>query len=540
MPLPASRWLPAPLRTALLTGLLSAAPGLAFAGSVAVPPLVSSGVDAKQTHNLTSLIASELDFMAEFEGSKHLTKKPAGFGASCLASGGCLGKVASGAGSTATVAGAVSRKGSTLDFYLVYAEGSSIVRTKEFSLEDSPSSVADGMTGAVRALVTGQSPKAAAAAASGKVDDDAFEDPYDDDESFIVAPPVSRRIPTDSDGSRSNELDDFEFDPEEERRKAEEEERARIAAVEARERQEAEARRQREAEEEERRRAALLVARQEEEAQDEEDDFDDFDLSFGGGVVSVDEAKDEDEEDDRSGAFVAAPPPPRSSRSNSSSRDSSPRSSSSRSDRGGGYDDLDSSPSRDRGSERDRSSSRDRGTAGRSGSDRGSRDSSEDVSPRVTLTPHIGYSYFQSFNFLTYGAELGVLPTENLQILAGIDVYSTRRAVPIELQEQGYPPYTWNSILPFNFGAVYKFSGKVRPYVGGDVLLIPGLVQGEGGLGTGLRVRGGVDIYFTDNLGINFNAAAGFLAGKSLEAVNPEAGTSGLTPQITTGLVLAF
>jgi hypothetical protein len=539
MPLPASRWLPAPLRTALLTGLLSVAPGLAFAGSVAVPPLVSSGVDAKQTHNLTSLIASELDFMAEFEGSKHLMKKPAGFGASCLASGGCLGKVASGAGSTATVAGAVSRKGSALDFYLVYAEGSSIVRTKEFSLQDSPSAVADGMSSAVRELVTGQSQKAAAAAASGKVDDDAFEDPYDEDESFIVAPPVSRRIPTESQGSRSNELDDFEFDPEEERRKAEEEERARIAAVEARQRQEAEERRQREAEEEERRRAALLVARQEEEAQSEDEDFDDFDLSFGGGVVSVDEAKDEDEEDDRGGAFVAAPPPPRSSRSSSGSRDSSPRSSSSRSDRGG-YDDLDGGPSRASNSSRDRNSSRDKSSGSRGGSDRGSRDSSEDVSPRVTLTPHMGYSYFQSFHFLTYGAELGVLPTENLQILAGIDVYSTRRAVPIELQEQGYPPYTWNSILPFNFGAVYKFSGKVRPYVGGDVLLIPGLVQGEGGLGTGLRVRGGVDIYFTDNLGINFNAAAGFLAGKSLEAVNPEAGTSGLTPQVTTGIVLAF
>lgn len=538
---------PCPPRRSWPAALLLAAgflPSVALAGSVAVPPLIASGVDAKQTHNLTSLIASELDFMSEFEGSKHLTSKPAGFGASCLGSGGCLGKVASGAGSSATIAGAVSRKSGQLDFYLVYAEGSAIVRTKEFALEDSPSALADGISAHVRELVTGQSRKAAAAAASGKVNDDAFEDPYEDD-SFVVAAPVSRRIPTNS-GGGSNELDDFEFDPEEDARKrAEEEERARIAAVEARQRQEAEARRQREAEEEERRRAALLLARQQEEeraAQQQEDEsFEDFDLAFGGGVVSVDEAQDaarrqEEEEERRRAAAVAAAP--RRDSSSSSRSPSRLKEDPDRFDEPRRYDDLDgpsSSNSRDRRSSND-TARVDRGSS----SSRGGRSSSDDVSPRVTLTPHFGYSYFQSFNFITYGGELGILPTENLELLAGIDVYSTRREVPIELQEQGYPPYTWNSILPFNFGAVYKFSGRLRPYIGGDVLLIPGLVQGEGGLGTGLRVRTGLDYYVTDNFGLNANLAVGFLAGKSLEAVDPDGDTSGVTPQFTVGTVFAF
>lgn len=515
---------------ALLAACAWAVPGGALAGSVAVPPLVSSGVDAKQTYNLTSLIASELDFMSEFEGATQLSSPPAGFNGSCTASGSCLGKVAAGAGSSATVAGAVSKKGENLDFFLVYADGSKIVRNAEFSLPNSPSAVADGLTSKIRELVTGQTPKAAAAAASGTVSDDAF-DGYEEDE-FVMAAGVSRRIPTSS-GNRSTELDDFDPDAEdrraaEEQARREEEERARVAAVEAQQRQAAEERRQREVEEEERRRAAVLVARQQDE-EPEEDDFEDFDLSFGGGVVSVDEASSAREEEDRRAAAVA--PLPRQN----NTREQPSRSSSSRA----GYDDLDGPSERDQSpresQSRDSRDSRDSRSGGGS-----TRDSSDDVTARVTVTGRVGYSRFQALNFATYGAELGVLPTENLTILAGVEGYSTRRVVPLELQELGYPPYTWNSILPLNFGAVYMFSGRIRPYVGGDVIVIPGLVQGQQGVATGLRLRGGANFFFTDSLGFNLNAAAGFLTGKTLEAVNPDVETSGFTPQINMGLVLAL
>ena len=131
------------------------------------------------------------------------------------------------------------------------------------------------------------------------------------------------------------------------------------------------------------------------------------------------------------------------------------------------------------------------------------------------------------------------MPT--LAILAGVEGYSTKREIPVEIQkEEGLPPEQWNTILPLNLGAVYKFEGKTRPYLGGDMVFIPGYVRGANGMAVGMRFRGGADVYFSDAVGLNFNLAMGILTGKNLDAVDDAASTSALMPQLSAGLLFAF
>ena len=506
------------LGASLLLALLLA-PATAAATEVAVPRLLGDGVDDKQLSGWTSSISSELDFMSEFTGATELGKKPAGFSASCLSSGSCLSKVAGSAGCDATVAGAVSRKRGTLDFYLVYADGAKIVRTKEFSVEDSPSKVADALSVKLSELITGASHDAAAVAAAGTVDEDAFDDGFDDEDAVFVAPVggVSRRIPTSSSGG-SDELDDFSLDEEEDDRRG----GAAVVAAPPPQRTPPPPPPQKPAPE---------PAPAEEE----------FSFALGGGVVSVDEAMTDDgsaqEEDDRGGGAIVAAgyggsrsserPPP---------RESAPRTAPARRDTREGYDDLDGGGSRDRGRT---DASRGVDSSDRARVDRGGGSSSD--APTVSVTGRLGYSRFQAFNFVTYGGEVGVHPIDNLVVLAGIEGYSVRRDVPQELQDAGAPPVVWNSIMPINVGAAYKFlNDPARPYVGGDLLIIPGYVQDATGAATGLRIRGGVDLMVNESFGFNLNGALGIWSGKEFDQLDDEFSTSAMVPQFSAGTVVAF
>lgn len=199
----------------------------------------------------------------------------------------------------------------------------------------------------------------------------------------------------------------------------------------------------------------------------------------------------------------------------------------------GGYDDLDGGPTRERPEPR-RVDSSDRARVDRS------RSGSSDA-PTVSVTGRVGYSRFQTFNFVTYGAEIGVHPVENLAVLAGLEGYSVRRDVPQELQDAGAPPVVWNSIMPINIGAAYKFfNDPIRPYVGGDMLIIPGYVQDASGAAIGLRVRGGFDYMVADNFGLNINAALGIWSGKEFDRLDAEFSTSAMVPQLSMGTVVAF
>ncbi|MBO85709.1 MAG: hypothetical protein CL927_10145 [Deltaproteobacteria bacterium] len=513
--------MPSPLlfrsRIAGAAGLLAllSIPTAASAVEVAIPRLIGNGVADKQLAAWTSTISSELDFRPEFTGATELGKGAGGFSANCLASGSCLSRVANTAGCDATVAGAVSRKGETLDFYLVYADGASIVRTKEFSVENSPMAVSDTISAKLAELITGQSREDKQAAAAGTVDAGAFDEGFDEDfeDDAVVMAPVtsSRRIPTNSDGG-SDELDDFSLDePEEDRR-----------------------------------RTAAVVAPpppppppppkakpappppppppppEEEE----------FSFSLGGGVVSVDEATDAEEDDDIViGGYASQPS------SSSSSRAKPTREPPAREARQS-YDDLDGNSSREERT-RERPEPRRVESSDRARVDR-SR-SSQSSAPTVSIAGRVGYSRFQAFNFVTYGAEIAVHPLENLAVLAGLEGYSVRRDVPQELQDAGAPPVVWNSIMPINIGAAYKFfNDPIRPYVGGDMLIIPGYVQDASGAAIGLRVRGGLDYMVSDNFGLNINGALGIWSGKEFDRLDSEFSTSAMVPQLSMGTVVAF
>lgn len=492
--------------TALLALFL--APSIASATEVAVPRLVGNGVGDKQLMAWTSSISSELDFMSAFTGATETDGS--GFNASCLSSGACLAKVARAAGCDATVAGAVSEKKGQLDFYLVYADGSTILRTKEFSVANSPSGVADKLSLKLRELITGESSDSGAVAAAGTVDAGAFDDGFDDDDdaSFVAPVTTSRRIPTQSSGAGSDELDDFSLDEEEDDR------RAGVVAAPVPTRQPPPPPPPPPAPTRTPPPPPPAPAPAEEE----------FSFALGGGVVSVDEAEDDDQ---ASGRAVAAAsydrtPPPRKEpaaprRDTSSSRD---------------YSDLDGNTSRDR---------RDVAGSDKVRVEREPRQSSQGDAPTATFTARLGYSRFQAFNFITYGAEVAFHPIDNLAVLGGIEAYSVRREVPQELQDRGAPPVVWNSIMPLNIGAAYKFfNDPARPYVGGDMLIIPGYVQDASGAAIGLRIRGGVDIMVSDVFGFNVNGAMGIWSGKEFDQLDEEFSSSAMVPQFSAGTVVAF
>ena len=483
--------------TAMLALFL--APSLASATEVVVPRLVGNGVSDKQLMAWTSSISSELDFMSAFTGATETNG--AGFNASCLSSGACLSKVARAAGCDATVAGAVAEKKGQLDFYLVYADGSSIIRTKEFSVQNSPSGVADTLSAKLRELITGESQDGPAVVAAGTVNAGAFDDGFDEDDDvgFVAPVSTSRRIPTDSSGARSDELDDFSLDDEEEDKRS-----AAVVAAPVPARQPPPPPPPRQA-------PPPKPAPAEEE----------FSFAIGGGVVSVDEA----EGDDRAAVAAAAParsssserPAPATRREPPASRD---------------YDDLDGNKSRDR---------RDVAGSDRVRVEREPRQSSQGDAPTATFTARLGYSRFQAFNFVTYGGEVAFHPIDNLAVLGGIEAYSVRRDVPQELQDRGAPPVVWNSIMPINIGAAYKFlNDPARPYVGGDMLIIPGYVQDASGAAIGLRIRGGVDIMINDVFGFNVNGAMGIWSGKEFDQLDEEFTSSAMVPQFSAGTVIAF
>lgn len=500
--------------------LLALGPATAAATEVAVPQLVGNGVDQKQLAGWTASISSELDFMSEFTGASEIPAGKSSFNASCLSSGSCLAKVANAAGCDATVAGAVTRKRGMLDFYLVYADGAKIVRTKEFSVEDSTSTVADALSIKLSELISGESHEEAAVAAAGTVDEDAFDEGFDEDDDMVVAPvTTSRRIPTAGNGG-SSQLDDFDLNEEEDDRRG----------------------------------GAAVVAAppprpapppppppKPEPAPPPPPAEEEFSFALGGGVVSVDEAMGSanapaaEEEEDRGGAIVAAgysgsspraerPAPQRPApRPQRESRPS--------------YDDLDGGGARS-SSDRDRSRN-DLDSSSRTRADRGGSSSGD--APTVSITGRFGYSRFQAFNFVTYGAEVGVHPIENLVLLGGLEGYSVRRDVPQELQDLGAPPVVWNSIMPLNIGAAYKFlNDPIRPYVGGDLLIIPGYVQDAQGAAIGLRVRGGMDIMVSDNFGFNLNGALGIWSGKEFDKLEDDFSSSAMVPQLSAGTVIAF
>ena len=122
-------------------------PATALAKDAVVPPLLSKGVDPLVVLNLTSLISSELDFQGGFGNVTQLDATPATMNGACLTSASCLGGIASSNKADVLVGGTVTLVSTKYEFNLVYVEAGKIVRTKKFTLPNSPSVIADAMGG---------------------------------------------------------------------------------------------------------------------------------------------------------------------------------------------------------------------------------------------------------------------------------------------------------------------------------------------------------------------------------------------------------
>ena len=225
------------------------------------------------------------------------------------------------------------------------------------------------------------------------------------------------------------------------------------------------------------------------------------------------------------------------SRTSTPTRSSTGSSSSSTSSRSRDLDELDEDSGSSRGYDEDELDL-----------DRGSKTTKKAAKDdsKVGVTARVGYAGFQGLNFLTYGGELAFSPKPHLALAVGFDAASAKRDVPDALQAIGYPPTTWNTILPIHMGLQGRFGeGSAKPYVGADLVVIPGAVQaaedGSGGGGAvGGRGRVGLDLLLADNFGLNFEAAGGLWSGDGFQTVEKDMGTKGFVPQISAGTVLRF
>jgi len=278
---------------AIVSAALSVAlPSAALADNAVVSPFVGkSGIDSLQVLNITSLVASEVDFSMSFDHVSQLEAMPAGMNVACLASSSCLSSVAKASSAQVVIAGSVAKVGEQFEIFMVnYHTSRGIVRKKSWKISTDPTTMADLMSSLVTEILTGKSHEQTA-----KEDDysglsdlnsaDMFEDEEDfafDDDSLevgrrVATPELSdydlddfELLDAESDG-RESQLADQRRAADEEAARKEEEASRRAAEEAARRRADEEARRRaaeesrRRAEEEQRRREEAETSRREEE-----------------------------------------------------------------------------------------------------------------------------------------------------------------------------------------------------------------------------------------------------------------------------------
>jgi len=579
---------PAPI---VLLAALALAPGAALAKDATVSPLVSKGVDPLMVLNLTSLIASELDFMGTYGSVKQLDKMPPEMNADCLKSGPCLAKVGAANQSEVVLAGSVALVGNKLDLTLVLADGGRILRTNRYSVPNQPSVIADAMGTYVKEVVTGQNQAKAAAeddttAAGSVTSASMFED--EEDDMPIAGAGTSRRIPTPDEGSR--ELED-EVDPEEEAEKAaaaaaaEKRAAAETAAAAAAAKKAAEERRlaaerkaaedrrlaeqaAREAEAErqaalaaaaaaekkaaaERARAAALAAAAKKAPAEDPEEAGDEEVVISrskGVVLQLDEdpEAEEDYEEEAPPKPVAKPKPKPSYEDEEEAPKPKPKPrptyDEEEEDEGGdGYGEEEEEEERPKPKARPSYEEDDDDRYSKNTS-KGGKKNKENL-PDSGVTARAGYHKFQSLNFVTYGGEARYVSPKRVAAVGGIEFQSVKRNIPEKFWVPGQPTQEWNTITVLNFGAQYLFGKeKVHPFIGADAVLIPGFVDEEGGgMVGGVRLRGGLDIMAADHFGISLNVGLGYLGGgDQLTQVDEGFQSGAASPAFNVGTVFTF
>ncbi len=480
----------------------------ALASKVVVPPLVPRGVAAQTADNMTTLIASELEFTGEFETVIQLATRPSQLGTNCLGSTPCLSGIAKAKASTSLLGGMVTKYGTEFEVSLTFMSNSRIVRTVKRKMSTDPAIVADEVAVLVRHALTGVDPetKAQENKVSGfeggglaLMDE---EDEDDDDELLMAAPSVGLAASSDPLGSPEDDLMEFEEDPDEGGGVAYGYVPPPTAAPSR----------------------AVAPSRAPARAParvEPEDDFNPDEFSFGGSaedisfgsaatMIQIDEPEEDPMEFEERRPYYA---------------DDLDEEESGRSSR---------SPTRPSDTSRDRAQPSSRARTPSSRSPQGSG------AGGFAITGRLGYGKFQFLNFITYGLEASFQVQDVLAIVGGFDAHSTRRLLPPELVPLGQPAVQWNTLVPINVGLLYRPNNQdFRPYAGAGVSGLPGYVKGATAMAFGIHARGGADILFTDNFGINLNLNAGLWAGTEWYLIQGLMNT-GFTTQVSLGTMLAF
>ncbi len=471
--------------SAMLTG------GTASAGDIVVPPILARGAPSQAAANMTTLVASELEFTGEFDTVHQLSSRPSQLGTNCLGSSPCLAGIAKSKGASDLIAGKVTKYGPEFEVVLTFLTGGKIARTVKRRMPTDPAAVADEIAFLVRHAVTGVDPakKAEADKVSGfegggiALMDDEEED--DDDDLLLGAP----EVPVSDDPMGGGDEDLFADDPVEE----DDDYGIRGSSV----------------------GGLVAPAPVIDDISSPADDtaFDDAfgadspeSISFGSASAIIEVEEEDDSADDRdryTDEAEAGPVQVRTPRQRAKRQAKTPRTPRNRTPRARG-------PQRSTGT------------------------SSVDVRGRI------GFAKFQFLNFLTYGVDADLQVTPTIAVIAGLEAYSTRRAIPPELVPEGMPAVQWNTLIPFHVAGVYRPSdAALRPFVGAGAQLIPGYVKDSSSLAFGLRAIGGADYALSDTMSLTASASAGFWAGSEWYLIQNLLNT-GFSGQLSAGAVVKF
>ena len=81
---------------------------------------------------------------------------------------------------------------------------------------------------------------------------------------------------------------------------------------------------------------------------------------------------------------------------------------------------------------------------------------------------------------------------------------------------------------------------SIKPYVGADIIMIPGYIREVTNTAMGMRLRGGIDFPVAETLNFNINLSAGFWSGEDFKLVQPDLTSFGLIPQLSGGTSFLF
>jgi len=544
------RWLLALMATALL------APSSADAATVVLPPLLQSGVDGKDAVNITQLVSSELDFSPSVDELIELQTRPATLDQRCLTSTGCLGGIAADNGGEQVLAGELAAQGEGFGLTLVLFDSASnrIVRNKTFNLPNDPTALANGMTDVVREMMTGAGADAAPAAAAAGLSD--FDDLPEEEDDFAfdeaanaaemaaaqaAAVQLAAQQAAQQAAAKRAAEEAAQRAAEEAARQAAEEEARRLAELQRVQEEQARlAAEQRRLEEEERQRraaeAALIAAAAASAAAAATSDEDAAAMiSFGGSADDI--SAEEIDQLIQFGAPTRTPPPqpvaqPLPAPANDFAAEEAELQ---RAQPIAATDEPKQKREPKPKAEKAPKEPREKPTKSAATVD-------YEGAQYAQLTLRGGYSKYYAFDFFTGGGEIAVPLGGGVHAMAGLELYGVKRLVPEDLAPEVGLLTEWNTILPANFGLLYKFTGNlVQPYVGGDIIVVQ-YYQDEIGSdwAAGARLRGGADFMFTDNIGLNLNAAVGAWNGKNWYLIEENVQNTGLLPQISAGTVVAF